>query len=338
MPQHPTLSYPLSAVVGSDDLVLALLLAAVAPEVGGVLVRGEKGTAKTTAVRGLAAVLPPVEVREGDRFSSDPRDPADVSPDADLVATAAVVSRPVRLVELPVGAGEDRVTGSIHLERVLASGRAEYEPGLLAKAHRGLLYVDEVNLLHDHLVDLLLDAAATGRPTVERDGVSVTHPARFVLVGTMNPEEGELRPQLLDRFGLAVDVAAPRDPARTVAVATPSTAPRPTTNGSSRPSTRRSVLTCNRIRTLTRAPTVVQAVVQAVAPTVAQAVAQAVARTVPGRIPQGSTTQRMPHPGPRRSPGPRSSPDPRARPPGRPPPPGTASAPACSRPAAPTVA
>lgn len=218
MPQHPTLSYPLSAVVGSDDLVLALLLAAVAPEVGGVLVRGEKGTAKTTAVRGLAAVLPPVEVREGDRFSSDPRDPADVSPDADLVATAAVVSRPVRLVELPVGAGEDRVTGSIHLERVLASGRAEYEPGLLAKAHRGLLYVDEVNLLHDHLVDLLLDAAATGRATVERDGVSVTHPARFVLVGTMNPEEGELRPQLLDRFGLAVDVAAPRDPALRVEV------------------------------------------------------------------------------------------------------------------------
>jgi magnesium chelatase subunit D len=205
-------------VVGSDDLVLALLLAAVAPEVGGVLVRGEKGTAKTTAVRGLAAVLPPVEVREGDRFSSDPRDPADVSPDADLVATAAVVSRPVRLVELPVGAGEDRVTGSIHLERVLASGRAEYEPGLLAKAHRGLLYVDEVNLLHDHLVDLLLDAAATGRATVERDGVSVTHPARFVLVGTMNPEEGELRPQLLDRFGLAVDVAAPRDPALRVEV------------------------------------------------------------------------------------------------------------------------
>ncbi|MCK5927762.1 MAG: VWA domain-containing protein [Nocardioides sp.] len=212
------MSYPLSAVVGSDDLVLALLLAAVAPEVGGVLVRGEKGTAKTTAVRGLAAVLPPVEVREGDRFSSDPRDPTDVSPDADLVATAAVVSRPVRLVELPVGAGEDRVTGSIHLERALSSGRAEYEPGLLAKAHRGLLYVDEVNLLHDHLVDLLLDAAATGRATVERDGVSVTHPARFVLVGTMNPEEGELRPQLLDRFGLAVDVAAPRDPALRVEV------------------------------------------------------------------------------------------------------------------------
>ena len=220
MPQHPTLSYPLSAVVGSDDLVLALLLAAVAPEVGGVLVRGEKGTAKTTAVRGLAGVLPPVEVREGDRFSTDPHDPGDVSPDAPFAVDTAVVHRPVRLVELPVGAGEDRVTGSIHLERALSSGRTEYEPGLLAKAHRGLLYVDEVNLLHDHLVDLLLDAAATGRATVERDGVSVTHPARFVLVGTMTPEEGELRPQLLDRFGLAVDVAAPRDPALRVEVVT----------------------------------------------------------------------------------------------------------------------
>lgn len=218
MPQHPTLSYPLSAVVGSDDLVLALLLAAVAPEVGGVLVRGEKGTAKTTAVRGLAAVLPPVEVVEGDRFSTDPRDPGDVSPDGPFADGTPVVSRPVRLVELPVGAGEDRVTGSIHLERALSAGRAEYEPGLLARAHRGLLYVDEVNLLHDHLVDLLLDAAATGRATVERDGFSVTHPARFVLVGTMNPEEGELRPQLLDRFGLSVDVAAPRDPARRVEV------------------------------------------------------------------------------------------------------------------------
>ena len=218
MPQHPTLSYPLSAVVGSDDLVLALLLAAVAPEVGGVLVRGEKGTAKTTAVRGLAAVLPPVEVVDEDRFSTDPRDPGDLSPDAPFAPDAAVVRRPVRLVELPVGAGEDRVTGSIHLERALSSGIAEYEPGLLAKAHRGLLYVDEVNLLHDHLVDLLLDAAATGRATVERDGFSVTHPARFVLVGTMNPEEGELRPQLLDRFGLAVDVAAPRDPALRVEV------------------------------------------------------------------------------------------------------------------------
>jgi len=218
VPQHSTLSYPLSAVVGSDDLVLALVLAAVAPDVGGVLVRGEKGTAKTTAVRGLASVLPPVDVVDGDRFSTDPADPSDHSPDGPFGVDAAVHSRPVRLVELPVGAGEDRVTGSIHLERALATGAAEYEPGLLARAHRGLLYVDEVNLLHDHLVDLLLDAAATGVATVERDGVSVTHPARFVLIGTMNPEEGELRPQLLDRFGLAVDVAAPREPAQRVEV------------------------------------------------------------------------------------------------------------------------
>ncbi|MCR1783351.1 VWA domain-containing protein [Nocardioides carbamazepini] len=164
-------------------MALALILTTIAPEVGGVLVRGEKGTAKSTIVRALAAVLPPAD------------------------------DRPVPLVELPIGATEDRVTGSINLESALAEGKAEYEPGLLAKAHRGILYVDEVNLLHDHLVDLLLDAAAMGRATVERDGVSMTHDARFVLVGTMNPEEGELRPQLLDRFGLTVEVAAPRDPA-----------------------------------------------------------------------------------------------------------------------------
>lgn len=208
MPQH----YPFSAVVGSDDMALALILTTVSPEIGGVLVRGEKGTAKSTTVRALAAVLPPIDVVAGDRFSSDPRDPAPLSPDGPFGDDPAVDTRPVRLVELPVGATEDRVLGSLHLERVLAEGRAEYEPGLLARAHRGILYVDEVNLLHDHLVDLLLDAAAMGRSTVERDGVSVSHAARFVLVGTMNPEEGELRPQLLDRFGLTVEVAAPRDP------------------------------------------------------------------------------------------------------------------------------
>ncbi|KAJ1684196.1 hypothetical protein LUZ63_020489 [Rhynchospora breviuscula] len=209
--------YPFSAVVGADpddptafsDMALALVLTTISPEVGGVLVRGEKGTAKSTIVRALAAVLPPIEVVDGDRFSSRP---GEVSPDGAWAEDAATTERPVRLVELPVGATEDRVLGSLHLERALSQGRAEYEPGLLARAHRGLLYVDEVNLLHDHLVDLLLDAAAMGRSTVERDGVSVEHAARFVLVGTMNPEEGELRPQLLDRFGLAVEVAAPRDP------------------------------------------------------------------------------------------------------------------------------
>jgi magnesium chelatase subunit D len=214
MPQQ----FPFSAVVGSDDMALALILTTISPDVGGVLVRGEKGTAKSTIVRALAAVLPPIEVVAGDRFSSDPRERHVPSPDGPFAPDASTEERPVRLVELPVGATEDRVLGSLHLERALSEGRAEYEPGLLARAHRGILYVDEVNLLHDHLVDLLLDAAAMGRATVERDGVSVEHAARFVLVGTMNPEEGELRPQLLDRFGLTVEVAAPRDPALRVEV------------------------------------------------------------------------------------------------------------------------
>ena len=214
MPQQ----FPFSAVVGSDDMALALVLTTISPEVGGVLVRGEKGTAKSTIVRALAAVLPPIQVIAGDRFSTDPRESAPLSPDGPFEADAATETRPVRLVELPVGATEDRVLGSLHLERALSEGRTEYEPGLLARAHRGILYVDEVNLLHDHLVDLLLDAAAMGRSTVERDGVSVEHAARFVLVGTMNPEEGELRPQLLDRFGLTVEVAAPREPALRVEV------------------------------------------------------------------------------------------------------------------------
>ena len=214
MPQH----YPFSAVLGCesdalDDMGLALVLTTISPEIGGVLVRGEKGTAKSTTVRALAAVLPPIDVFAADRFSIDPADPDATSPDGPF-ADAETVTRPVRLVELPVGATEDRVLGSLHLERALSHGKVEYEPGLLARAHRGILYVDEVNLLHDHLVDLLLDAAAMGRVTVERDGVSVEHAARFVLIGTMNPEEGELRPQLLDRFGVTVEVAAPRDPGR----------------------------------------------------------------------------------------------------------------------------
>ena len=209
MSQH----FPFSAVVGADDMALALTLTTISPAVGGVLVRGEKGTAKSTMVRALASVLPPIEVIADDRFSSDPSDANPLSPDGPFASDAATETRPVRLVELPVGATEDRVLGSLHLEKALAEGVTSYEPGLLARAHRGILYVDEVNLLHDHLVDLLLDAAAMGRSTVERDGVSIEHAARFVLVGTMNPEEGELRPQLLDRFGLTVDVRAPRDPA-----------------------------------------------------------------------------------------------------------------------------
>ena len=172
-------TYPFSAIVGHDRLRLALLLCAVRPEIGGVLIRGEKGTAKSTAVRGLAKVLAAVDG--------------------------------AALVELPIGATEDRVVGSLDLQKVLRDGEHAFSPGLLARAHGGVLYVDEVNLLHDHLVDVLLDAAAMGRVHVERDGVSHSHDARFVLIGTMNPEEGELRPQLLDRFGLTVDVHASRD-------------------------------------------------------------------------------------------------------------------------------
>ena len=173
-------TYPFSALVGQDRLRLALLLCAVHPEIGGVLIRGEKGTAKSTAVRGLAAVL-------------------------------SAVDDDARLVELPIGATEDRVVGSLDLQKVLRDGEHAFSPGLLARAHGGVLYVDEVNLLHDHLVDVLLDAAAMGRVHVEREGISHSHESRFVLIGTMNPEEGELRPQLLDRFGLTVDVAASRD-------------------------------------------------------------------------------------------------------------------------------
>jgi magnesium chelatase subunit D len=173
--------YPFSAIVGHDQLRLALLLCAVRPEIGGALIRGEKGTAKSTAVRGLAALL------------------------------AAATGSGAGLVEMPLGATEDRVIGSLDLQRVLRDGEHAFSPGLLARAHGGVLYVDEVNLLHDHLVDVLLDAAAMGRVHVERDGISHSHEARFVLIGTMNPEEGELRPQLLDRFGLTVDVHASRD-------------------------------------------------------------------------------------------------------------------------------
>ena len=204
--------FPFSAVVAMDDMRLALILNAISPAIGGVLVRGEKGTAKSTAVRALTAVLPPVEVVAGCRFSCDPAHPDPQCPDGPHAARPTE-TRPARLVELPVGSSEDRLTGSLDVERALTEGVTVFSPGLLAAAHRGVLYVDEVNLLHDHLVDLLLDAAALGTNYVEREGVSVRHAARFLLVGTMNPEEGELRPQLLDRFGLTVEVAAPREPA-----------------------------------------------------------------------------------------------------------------------------
>jgi magnesium chelatase subunit D len=206
-------SYPFSAVAGLEDLKLALLINAVSPSVGGVLVRGEKGTAKSTIVRALAGLLPEVTVVPDCRFSCDPGSPDPECPDGPHGAIdVAEIVRPARLVELPVGASEDRLVGSLDIEKALTDGVRAYQPGLLAGAHRGVLYVDEVNLLHDHLVDLLLDAAAMGQSYVEREGVSVRHASRFLLVGTMNPEEGELRPQLLDRFGLTAEVAATRDP------------------------------------------------------------------------------------------------------------------------------
>ena len=203
-------AYPFAGIVGMADLKLALLLNAVSPAIGGVLVRGEKGTAKSTMVRGLAALLPPVPVVPGCPYSCDPAAPDPACP-AGPHGAAAPELRPVTLAELPVGATEDRLTGSLDIERVLTAGTTAFQPGLLAAAHRGVLYVDEVNLLHDHLVDLLLDAAALGVNYVEREGVSVRHASRFLLVGTMNPEEGELRPQLLDRFGLTVQVTASQD-------------------------------------------------------------------------------------------------------------------------------
>ncbi|MFG2929421.1 putative cobaltochelatase [Streptomyces achromogenes] len=212
-----TTPFPFTAVVGQDDLRLALLLNAVSPAVGGVLVRGEKGTAKSTAVRALSALLPAVAVVPGCRFSCDPNSPDPECPDGPHEADGGT-ERPARMVELPVGASEDRLVGSLDIERALAEGVKSFEPGLLAQAHRGILYVDEVNLLHDHLVDVLLDAAAMGASYVEREGVSVRHAAKFLLVGTMNPEEGELRPQLLDRFGLTVEVAASREPDQRVEV------------------------------------------------------------------------------------------------------------------------
>ncbi|MEU3773848.1 putative cobaltochelatase [Streptomyces sp. NPDC032472] len=209
--------FPFTAVVGQDDLRLALLLNAVSPAVGGVLVRGEKGTAKSTAVRALSALLPQVDVVPGCRFSCAPAAPDPACPDGPHEPGPGT-ARPARMVELPVGASEDRLVGALDIERALADGVKAFEPGLLADAHRGILYVDEVNLLHDHLIDLLLDAAAMGASYVEREGVSVRHAARFLLVGTMNPEEGELRPQLLDRFGLTVEVAASREPEQRVEV------------------------------------------------------------------------------------------------------------------------
>ncbi len=216
-----SLNFPFSAIVGQDEMKLAILCAAVDPRIGGVLVFGDRGTGKSTAVRALAALLPKMRVVVGCRYGCDPAEGAAVCEACATLRAAGklkskLVSVPV--VDLPLGATEDRVVGALDLERALTAGVKAFEPGLLARANRGFLYIDEVNLLEDHLVDLLIDVAASGENVVEREGLSVRHPARFVLVGSGNPEEGELRPQLLDRFGLAVEVRTPQDLASRVEV------------------------------------------------------------------------------------------------------------------------
>lgn len=203
-------NYPFSAIVGQNRMKKALILNAIDPRLGGVLIRGQKGTAKSTAVRALADLLPPIDVVADCRFHCSAQRTEEMCVECRLRRqngeAMPVRSRPMRVVELPLGATEDRLLGTLDIEQAIKKGEKRFEPGILAAAHRGILYVDEVNLLDDHLVDVLLDSAAMGVNTVEREGVSFSHPARFMLIGTMNPEEGELRPQLLDRFGLCVDV------------------------------------------------------------------------------------------------------------------------------------
>lgn len=205
MKKHP--NYPFTAVVGQEDMKRALLLNIIYPAIGGVLIRGEKGTAKSTAVRALADVMPLRRQVEHCRYACDPDDPAHFCDECRAKESLSVTSGRMRVVNLPVSATEDRVVGTIDIEYALKHGEKRFEAGILADANRNILYVDEVNLLDDHVVDLLLDAAAMGVNSIEREGISYAHPSRFVLVGTMNPEEGDLRPQLLDRFGLVVDVA-----------------------------------------------------------------------------------------------------------------------------------
>ena len=219
-------TFPFAAIVGQDEMTLAIQVVAIDPTVGGVLVLGDRGTGKSTAVRALADLLPPIQVVKGCPYKCDPTKPAEAcpvcAPPANIQPAKATKriseTRPVRVVDLPLGATEDRIVGALDLEKALSQGIKEFSPGLLAQAHRGFLYIDEVNLLDDHLVDLLIDVAASGENLVEREGLSIRHPARFVLVGSGNPEEGELRPQLLDRFGLSVNVKTPQDVALRVEV------------------------------------------------------------------------------------------------------------------------
>lgn len=214
--------FPFSAIVGQDEMKLSIVLAAIEPALGGVLVFGDRGTGKSTAVRALAALLPTQRVVVGCRYGCDPAGAmTSRCPDCTALREHGKLksaTRHVPVVDLPLGATEDRVVGALDLERALTQGEKAFEPGLLARANRGFLYIDEVNLLEDHLVDLLIDVAASGENVVEREGLSIRHPARFVLVGSGNPEEGELRPQLLDRFGLGVEVKTPTDIATRVEV------------------------------------------------------------------------------------------------------------------------
>ncbi|QLE57000.1 magnesium chelatase ATPase subunit I [Nostoc sp. TCL26-01] len=214
--------FPFTAIVGQEEMKLALLLNVIDPKIGGVMIMGDRGTGKSTTIRALADLLPEIPVVANDPFNSDPSDPDlmsdEVRQKADQGAEIPIELKKVQMVDLPLGATEDRVCGTIDIEKALSEGVKAFEPGLLAKANRGILYVDEVNLLDDHLVDVLLDSAASGWNTVEREGISIRHPARFVLVGSGNPEEGELRPQLLDRFGMHAEIHTVKEPALRVQI------------------------------------------------------------------------------------------------------------------------
>ena len=198
--------YPFTAIVGQDEMKLSLILSVIDPQIGGVLIMGHRGTGKSTAVRALADLLPMIQVVADCPYGCDPKDTRNFCDDCANRSSISIMTRPVPVVDLPLGATEDRVCGTIDIERALSEGRKQFEPGLLARANRGFLYIDEVNLLDDHLVDVLLDVAVSGWNKVERESVSIEHPASFVLIGSGNPEEGELRPQLLDRFGLHAEV------------------------------------------------------------------------------------------------------------------------------------
>ncbi|TVP62187.1 MAG: magnesium chelatase ATPase subunit I [Nodularia sp. (in: Bacteria)] len=214
--------FPFTAIVGQEEMKLALLLNVIDPKIGGVMIMGDRGTGKSTTIRALADLLPEIPVVANDPFNSDPNDPDVMSDEVrQMVEQGAEIPidhKKVQMVDLPLGATEDRVCGTIDIEKALSEGVKAFEPGLLAKANRGILYVDEVNLLDDHLVDVLLDSAASGWNTVEREGISIRHPARFVLVGSGNPEEGELRPQLLDRFGMHAEIRTVKEPALRVQI------------------------------------------------------------------------------------------------------------------------